>query len=373
MPPKRKANVQAGQPPERVKGVQVYSAYETNITVLWLLPSHTQCLEGVQVCLSPRDGNQSDCAVQSSHAHAARTFTGLTPCSGYHISVTTVSSSGEYSKAVTVSAESACDLRDHGLRLGSVANFLTNQYHHKCVEEYEICWGSFQDDEDCTVQDRSVTTLNITELTYCSEYLVGVTALRRPGNSSRVDATATFGSRPAHNPTFLFLNATSIEAGEEAANVAMDCIDYYQVCLKAISEETVCVGQTRDSTAVCVPDLLTCTSYTFDATARAEGDGRSVLSGQVNTRAAGNNTLPSSACVADINTEGTRNTQYEFCNEKKEEHSSHFTLLPLDKEVMAASNHPSTPNPLPRFVEYPHFTGGDHQLVICLSDTYKMA
>nr|CAD7204174.1 unnamed protein product [Timema douglasi] len=358
--------------PQRVKRVQVYSAYATNITVVWQLPSHTQCLQGLRVCLSPRDGNQSDCTIQSSHAHAAWTFTELTPCSSYLISVATVGSSGDYSEAVTVSAESACDLQDHGMRLGSLASFLTNQYPPKCVEQYEICWGSSQDDQNCTVQDSSFTTLDITELTYCSEYLAWVTTLRRPGNSRRVNAAATVGPRPAHNLTFL--------SAVEAANAAVDCVDYYRVCLKVIGDEMVCVSQMRDGTIVRIPDLLSCTSYTFNATARTEGGGRSVLSEQVNTRAA--EML-------------LRYVQEQWIETNNNEHNMTFTMKRTQFTLYnAATGQRSNGcllkklkrhHPIPRlkfhsigthqggvFVEYPDFTNGNHQLVIYLSDTYKM-
>nr|CAD7450024.1 unnamed protein product [Timema bartmani] len=150
-----------------------------------------------------------------------------------------------------------------------------------CVA-YEICWGSSPDDQNCTVQESSVTTLNITELTPCGEYVVGVRSLGQPGNSSQVNTNVTAAPKPARNLNFPFVNSTFIEVDWEAPADQSDCIDYYQVCL-TVSGETACANQTRDSTTTSYPELRPCTSHSVDVIAWTEGARSSVISEQVNT------------------------------------------------------------------------------------------
>nr|CAD7265074.1 unnamed protein product [Timema shepardi] len=152
-----------------------------------------------------------------------------------------------------------------------------------CVAQYEICWGSSPDDQNCTVQANNVTTFNITELTPCGEYVVGVRSLGQAGNSSQVNTTVTAAPEPARNLNFPFINTTFIEADWEAPGDQSDCIDYYQVCMTVFGE-TACVNQTRDITTTSYPELRPCTSLTVDVTAWTEGAHSSVMSEQVNTR-----------------------------------------------------------------------------------------
>nr|CAD7259455.1 unnamed protein product [Timema shepardi] len=222
--------------PQKMKRVQIWSSSVSNITAIWTLPSHTQCLQGIQVCLSPRDGNQSNCTIQSSHSHAAWTFTELTPCSHYIVNVTLISLSGEYSEAVTASAVSGTALNtssssihnvdvpclavstisNHDVNvdvgvpclapaLSKVNNFraVTSSSSiqldweaptegTECLEEYSVCWKITGDSTtNCTSQSVDLPpSLNLTEPEICANYTFTLTASGARGESAGTTASA---------------------------------------------------------------------------------------------------------------------------------------------------------------------------------------
>nr|CAD7616154.1 unnamed protein product [Timema genevievae] len=193
-------------------------------------------------------------------------------CANYTFTLTASGVRGESagstaSAIISLTPDSISSLETRSVGPSVIVTWTPPSEHPRCAEQYEICWEASPDDWNCTVQDSSVTTLDITDLNYCSEYLVGVRALGRPNNSSQVNGTATTGPEGVSQLQAVNISVSSIAVQWEPPSNT-ECLEEYQVCWSlADGTQSNCTTQTRhEQVTTNITELTVCTNYIINVT-----------------------------------------------------------------------------------------------------------
>nr|CAD7411864.1 unnamed protein product [Timema cristinae] len=292
-------------PLRRVSNVRALETSSTSFLVEWdLLTEDTECLEDYAMCWEMTGTFLNNCSSHPLDLTPAMNFTGLENCANYTFTVTARDESGE-SVANTIWAilsltpGNVSSLETSSVGPSVLATWTPPSYRPRCVMQYEICWGSSPGNQTCAVQESSVTTFEITELTPCSEYVVGVRALGKPDNSSQWRVpTVNYECvqryivcwRSSRDRTEGCLNTTNLE---QVITGLTPCVNY-SINITAVGaigisrasqmsahtrSQDGCVTQTRATKRAPIPGLMSCVNYIVDVTT---GD----ILGDSNTRAA---------------------------------------------------------------------------------------
>nr|CAD7204170.1 unnamed protein product [Timema douglasi] len=279
-------NVHVGPPLRRVSNVRASETSSTSFLLEWdFLTEDTECLEDYAVCWEITGTFLNNCSSHPLDLAPEMNFTGLENCAPYTFTVTARDKSGE-SAANTIKATLRTETRVLPLTPGNVSSVETSSvgssvittwtppsYRPQCVMQYEICWASSPGNQTCAVQENSVTTFEITELTPCSEYVVGVRALGQPDNSSRVNTTANtgeFDKPPVPDvPNHLHVNYAEtdlLNVQWRVPTVNYECVQWYIVCWRSSEGRTEGCLNTTNLEQV-ITGLTPCANYSINITA----------------------------------------------------------------------------------------------------------
>nr|CAD7430333.1 unnamed protein product [Timema monikensis] len=229
-------NITTSSAPDKVSRISEYSATISNITVQWRVPTHTQCLQGIQVCWSLEDGTQSECAMQSYRGHAARTLEVLNPCTKYTVNISSVSLSGELSEAahatVLSGPEKVSNLQVWKVSESTVTVMWELPNNTDCLKSSQVCW-SLEDGtrSNCSKQTaHNPTNQTVTGLDPCTNYTVNATLVGTGDVFSEAVSTTTISASGKVTGLHVTSSSTSNISVQWGPPENSECLQGYQFC-----------------------------------------------------------------------------------------------------------------------------------------------
>nr|CAD7411865.1 unnamed protein product [Timema cristinae] len=317
-----------------------------------------ECVEWYEVCWK---GEQIESCNNSTDIQDF--ITGLTPCGEFQDLITGLTPCGEYSANVTA--------------VGAAGSSVTS---HLVVHTRNI--GQETGEKGCTTQTRAITKATITGLISCVNYTVNVTAGGVLKNSNAVSTPVMTNSTLMQDkPAIQNLSLSRDSEGNITVTwhplvEGMMCVRSYNVCWEKQSqpEDNQCLELPSSENHLTISGLHSGATYTVEVSAvLVTGETSEIIREDI--------PISGIALKKDFQPKLLRG-----------DHGGGLTSFPGRFKLAATLSHtdnndkasgkPSVCCPgdtrisgrgtSHRFVKYSDFTGSIHQLVICLSDTYKM-
>nr|CAD7430332.1 unnamed protein product [Timema monikensis] len=407
--------------PDVPTSLHVNYAEVDKVNLEWHAPvANHECVEWYEVCWK---GEQIESCNNSTDIQDF--ITGLTPCGEYSANVTAVGAAGSSVTSHLVVHTRNIAFNDISILEVKSSNSTTLEVewaaptkNSECVQEYKVCWiGQETGEKGCTTQTRAITKATITGLISCVNYTVNVTAGGVLKNSNAVSTPVMTNSTLMQDkPAIQNLSLSRDSEGNITVTwhplvEGMMCVRSYNVCWEQQSqpEDNQCLELPSSENHLTISGLHSGATYTVEVSAvLVTGETSEIIREDIpisgcptrilgivlkkdfqpkllrGDHVGGLTSFPGRFKLAATlshtdNNDKDSDVARETLGFQDEEHPTGRGRKPLvlsdpvqspqGRELISSSGASNSDS---AFVKYSDFTGSIHQLVICLSDTYKM-
>ncbi|XP_071539179.1 uncharacterized protein [Panulirus ornatus] len=257
---------------------------DTTTTVTWNPPAKAACLHHYHVCFRMYGESESECVESSTNTC---TMEGLEACTIYHVTVASVSLSGERSNQLKfdTNTDDAAPGAPENLKVyNQTINWVALSWDDpldraSCVDKWTVSYAetpslirplvpAYKHKTVSTPIDEADNYDTISDLLGCTNYTFWVSAVSpkgKPGSTKTTRAAMDeTDPTPVESITAVSVDTSSVSAVWEPARVE-ECVDHYRVCIEDVVNLTKTCYDTKDKERI-FSGLDACVEYEVTVT-----------------------------------------------------------------------------------------------------------